>query len=347
MFLEKLIQYIHENSSNYYTDNFNFRRFGEPERDIINSHESYEKIFPYLHDLSKFYNLLADEASKVLLIQLTAFRILGHRKVRLPLSIPEYWRAAENTDNAFDKHNGIDMGLNGWQVYYCNLSYCNRPIELYSSVVGILNSFFLKQYEYQKNRDSIIKVQKGDVVLDLGGCWGDTALSFAHEVGVDGKVFSCEFIPNNIKIFNRNLELNPDLSNRIKLITKPIWEKTGLIMYYKDSGPGSNVSFDKIDNYSGITESISIDDMFELEKMTKVDFIKMDIEGAEPYALRGATETINKFKPKLAISIYHNLDDYARIIHYINGLGLGYKFYLGHFTTHHEETVLYCEVQQN
>ena len=54
----------------------------------------------------------------------------------------------------------------------------------------------------------------------------------------------------------------------------------------------------------------------------------MDIEGAEPKALEGALKTIKKFKPKLAISIYHNLSDYSQIIPWLDSLNLKYRFLL-------------------
>jgi hypothetical protein len=66
----------------------------------------------------------------------------------------------------------------------------------------------------------------------------------------------------------------------------------------------------------------------------------MDIEGAELSALKGGIETIKRFRPKLAISIYHSLDDFINIAAYLKALNLGYKFYLRHGTIFNEETVL-------
>jgi hypothetical protein len=73
-----------------------------------------------------------------------------------------------------------------------------------------------------------------------------------------------------------------------------------------------------------------------------VDYIKMDIEGAGFAALEGARETIRKFKPKLAISVYHSLGDFARIPSFLSGIGVPYRFFHSHATIHEEETVLFA-----
>ena len=70
----------------------------------------------------------------------------------------------------------------------------------------------------------------------------------------------------------------------------------------------------------------------------------MDIEGAEQKALQGAVETLKRFKPDLAISIYHSLKDYSEIALWIDSLQLGYKFHVRHFTIHLEETVLFATI---
>ena len=68
----------------------------------------------------------------------------------------------------------------------------------------------------------------------------------------------------------------------------------------------------------------------------------MDIEGAEPDALEGALKTIKKFKPKLAISIYHNLGDYSQIIPWLNSLNLKYKFFIRHHINTHRRNCSVC-----
>ena len=66
------------------------------------------------------------------------------------------------------------------------------------------------------------------------------------------------------------------------------------------------------------------------------------IEGSELAALRGAESTIRRWRPKLAISIYHRPEDFFVIPSWIDSLGLGYRFYLDHYSIHGEETVLYA-----
>lgn len=67
----------------------------------------------------------------------------------------------------------------------------------------------------------------------------------------------------------------------------------------------------------------------------------MDIEGAELEALKGAVKTLKRFKPKLAIALYHKMEDSWVNSDFLQSLSLGYRFYLGHYTILEYETVLY------
>jgi hypothetical protein len=70
----------------------------------------------------------------------------------------------------------------------------------------------------------------------------------------------------------------------------------------------------------------------------------MIIEVEEFGVLKVAKEIIMFFKPKLAITAYHSLNDFWEIPEWLDSFGLGYKFYLRHFTIHSEETVLFAKI---
>jgi hypothetical protein len=70
----------------------------------------------------------------------------------------------------------------------------------------------------------------------------------------------------------------------------------------------------------------------------------MDVEGSEGQSLLGARKTIQQFKPKLAISIYHSLADLIDLPRLVRDIEPRYELYIEHHTVHAEETVLYARV---
>jgi hypothetical protein len=86
----------------------------------------------------------------------------------------------------------------------------------------------------------------------------------------------------------------------------------------------------------------ALDSMVIEGLVPRVDFIKMDIEGSELCALKGASGTIRKYRPKLAISLYHKPNDIFEIPLFIQKEFPFYEMYIYHYTIHNEETVLYC-----
>jgi FkbM family methyltransferase len=205
---------------------------------------------------------------------------------------------------------------------------------------GLACILLQKQYEYHRGENHC-KAEAGDIVIDAGSCWGESTLYFAHEAGPKGTVVAFEFIPSNLEAFRRNTDLNPHLKDRIRLVANPLWSSPGRRLYYCDWGPASRVT-DEIDKYKdGTAETVTIDETLERLGLSRVDFIKMDIEGAELAALRGAETSIRKHRPKLAISLYHSVEDMQTIPRYLAGLDLGYRFYLDHHTIYENETVLF------
>ena len=289
------------------------------------------------------YSILDNEESRELLLYLMAFWAMGELKIRLPLNRDEYLEALTRAEGYLTtdiENPTIKSGEYTLGCYDMNNTGINQ--RLYASPPGLGSVWFLKQYEYEKEGISC-KAEKGDTVIDCGGCWGDTPLYFADRVGDSGHVFVFEFIPSHLEVINKNIKLNPHLEKRLSLISNPVWSVSGEKLYFVDWGPGSRLSDDPSRyDYDGTTQTLSIDDLAESRKINKIDFIKMDIEGAETEALKGAEKTLIKDKPKLAISLYHSLEDFERIPRYLESLGLGYKYYLKHHTLFENETVLYA-----
>lgn len=293
-------------------------------------------------DVSLLHELVGNAASRELVVKLCAYRILGHRKVRLPRNHPKYWQDIESvecyrTDAAPVRIRFMDMAL---PLY--DFKPMGYDLRVHATGPGSACAFVQKQYEYHSGSVHC-KAEAGDIAIDAGGCWGETTLYFAHEVGPTGRVVSFEFIPSNLAVMRTNMGHNPELASRVTLVERPIWSHSGMRLYYVDWGPGSRVTSEKTQyQFDGTCETISIDDLVRELRLPRVDFIKMDIEGAEFPALQGARQTITTHRPKLAISIYHQMSDFATIPRYLHELNLGYDFYVEHHTIYQNETVLFA-----
>jgi FkbM family methyltransferase len=285
------------------------------------------------------YALLADAYSRELLLDLLAFQVLGHEKVRLPLSRPDYWGKRRYIESHLRRaRNTYKVPILGHLDLY-DLHPLGIPMTLHGSALSVLNTFMLEQYRYPRS-EPLVAVTAGETVVDAGGCWGDTALYFAHRAGRDGRVISFEFVPGNLTILRQNLEDNAAIAENVTVVPKAVWNVSGIELSYSDTGPGTAVLRDPADNLSA--ETITIDDYVNEARLERVDFIKMDIEGAELPALHGAERTLRRFKPRLALAAYHKEDDLITIPQYLSKLDIGYKFFLDHFTIHQEETVLFA-----
>ena len=295
----------------------------------------------WVKDFEYLYTILEDDESRELLIKIVAYRLLGHRKVKLPLSTPDYWENIHRIESYQSKEDVIQIDFMNFKLPLTDLSFLKVPLKLYYSAFGVNIDFIIKQYEFHRNGVHI-QAEGGDTIIDGGGCFGDTALYFADKVTTNGQAHVFEFIPDNINIFEKNIGLNPQLAPVVKLVKHPLWSHSNEEVFYQSNGPGSKVSFESFEGYSGKTSTLSIDDYVGREGLQRLDFIKMDIEGAEYKALHGAVNTLKKYRPKLAIALYHSTQDFDIIPRFLKELDLGYKFYLSHSTIYGEETMLFA-----
>jgi len=319
-------------------DNFAADRYlGQPPTAFFYERHADYFLF-FLKNAESFFHarqLLEDEVSRTLFDNLVLFRVLGHLHVRLPFNTPEnrakigiaqsWWLEGTDDAGAFGPLAifavpGVDgtMRIKGWKE---NIAW----------------TFLYRQYFFE--RDGVaVKPVANDHVIDAGGCFGDTALGFADAVGSGGHVYVFDPLPKHCAIMRQQLAMNPALAPRVSILP------FGLAEHANDIAPLAED--DVINPGARVVEAAmpmtTIDETVARVHAPRIDFIKMDIEGSELAALRGAESTIRRWRPKLAISLYHRPEDFFVIPAWIDSLGLGYRFYLDHYSIHSEETVLYA-----
>lgn len=179
----------------------------------------------------------------------------------------------------------------------------------------------------------LIRLTEHESFADIGAYDGDTVRDFAARTG--GKfdnVYSFELDAVNFKALRENVGRMPE-RDRVRLFNLGAWDSERDISY----------SVGRSQSTAGEGEAtghvVTLDEALKGEKVT---FIKMDIEGAEPQALRGARNLIRAQKPTLAVCIYHDFRHLWEIPLYIKDLVPEYKLYLRHHTNLEYETVCYA-----
>lgn len=154
-------------------------------------------------------------------------------------------------------------------------------------------------------QNDIVSVTNEDVVLDVGshlGTFTRAALSHGAKLVV---AFECE--PTNLTCFRKTFKREL-AEHRVILIDAAVWEEPGVLSFEISS---KNSASGKVSHKSGslVVRAVTIDDTVEELELSQIDFIKMDIEGSERYALKGAQKTLSNFTPSMALCIVHNEDD--------------------------------------
>jgi len=193
----------------------------------------------------------------------------------------------------------------------------------YSFMEGFTNNH--KEQYFDKE---LIPEIKNISFLDGGGYVGDTATEVIKNYPDFKKIWLIEPIPENIRIAKRELGHHKN----IEFLTCGISDKKATLHFNEEK------SFSTI--YGHGTQSVTVDTIDNIVK-EKVDFIKLDIEGAEQDAISGAQETIRKYKPILAICVYHKAEDWYEIPKKVLEIENKYDIYLRHYMEGIFETVMY------
>jgi FkbM family methyltransferase len=165
-------------------------------------------------------------------------------------------------------------------------------------------------YELDYEKDSVLAIRtlikKGDIILDVGAQMGLMTVLFNKLSGKEGKVLSYEPTPSTYKILSKTLELNNISSVTIQ---KAVSDKNGIAFF--------NISEQECDAANSLSQNsnrksnnqievivTSIDNEVMENKLEKLNFIKIDAEGAEYKVLLGASLSIDNFKPTILLALH-------------------------------------------
>ena len=218
-------------------------------------------------------------------------------------------------------------------INIAGLMGCNGKIVLYSDYT--IASLCEKQYF-----DEIITFQEYEVFVDAGVLDLSTSLEFAKKCEENHvshyKILAFE--PDKYS-FQKCLEIkknNPEVD--IRLFDKGLYSSDTVLSFDASHDGSAHLSNNTEVGGGENIEVMKLDSVMD----EKITFIKMDIEGAELEALKGAQRIIRNDKPKLAISVYHKKEDVIDIPLYIKSLNEDYKLYLRHYSNGASETILYA-----
>ncbi len=249
------------------------------------------------------------------------------------------------------------------EIFACDCAkYDNFENQNYSykEVAEKKNEFqwLYQRLEDQKSRDTFLSYlnqrisgnyKYAEELFDPDHYFAKDIILLNKEVFVDCGAYIGDTIQELLKLDNpqRVYAIEPDeknfctmqevfcKDNRIICINKGAYSKADVLHF-----AGNNSDASKISSSGNVEIQVdSIDNIMAGEPAT---FIKMDIEGAELEALKGAANTIKNYHPTLAISAYHRFEDLFTLPQLIHSLYPNYKFYLRRHSHLTHELVLYA-----
>jgi FkbM family methyltransferase len=153
-------------------------------------------------------------------------------------------------------------------------------------------------------------LSEGHVVFDLGAYSGLTSIAFADKVGKSGRVISLEPDFTNYQCLQKNISLAK--TENIELLNAAVWTYTGTLKFSLEESMGSS-AVDLVGERGEIVEvdCYTLFDIVRKYNLSRVDFIKCDIEGAESFIFENK-EFFDYFKPKIIVEA-HNVNGVLNI----------------------------------
>lgn len=324
---------------NTFSDNYDWDRFGRTPDSKSTEFAVSERVmwlewfFEHCTSIYQAMTHLADDKSKSLMMNLLAYRIAGHLSIKIDVDF------SSKNSQAFKEFSGIATGPSGIEIDgrmgpLSHFDFSHKGHYYRADALDFSDTLFRGQYCLYEGTIKVM-VEERDVVIDGGACLGESSIVFGKATGPSGTVYAFDPISEHLNMVKHNAALNPDCN----IVAMPF----GLSDQDFDCEPLSLGKYDPAFSLRRASVPLrKLDSLIISGEIQKVDLIKLDVEGAELQALKGAMHTLSTFRPKLAISLYHLPTDIFSIPIWIKDNFPFYKMHMRHYTMHREETVLYC-----
>lgn len=344
-FKSQILQIFYRDMHSLEQNNYSARRYsfdGVDRSQIfdVEKHTSCMNWFMETYqDVFDAWSKLSDQASRDLYVDLIRYKLAGHLHVRIRSRVQHAEEEAGAFKAAFtETPSTIALAGMFGQLAHHEGSWRGVDYSVDTIPGGMRYALVYGQYFFDRAGLSI-KPMPNDHVVDAGAFTGDSSVIFSRSVGAGGQVYAFDPVEKHLEVCRLNFS-RPGCEN-ITLFPFGVGEKSvdAPLIQVSEYKPGYRAGSSDVP-----VPLRRIDDLVIDGAIPRIDFLKMDVEGSEMEALRGAKSSLHRFRPKLAISIYHKPNDFFDIINYIHGLNLGYSLYLDHHTIYDEETVLYAAV---
>ena len=183
------------------------------------------------------------------------------------------------------------------------------------------------QQSYCYSGENMICPLAGDYIMDCGAYIGDTAQIFASRIGNKGKIYCFEPFEGNYERLVQWIETSGNEIAQAYQLAVGNQDENRVVSANNQVSMRANIR--TCENEKNEVYVRKIDSLYG-DIVKKVDFIKMDVEGEEVNALKGAKRTIASCKPRMMISAYHETKHLWEIPLLIKEIMPEYKIYIGH-----------------
>ena len=281
--------------------------------------------------------------------------IASHYHTDINKQLMAYGFNNEDIIEVFDKKY-LDFNFNYWGKLNFLHNKISEVLELLEDdeskrvYLHLINNLFLDDpkkmtfseitTDNQGYPKEIIKLNSEEVFVDCGAYDGDTMEEFMKRVnGKFKSIIAFEMDEVNYKnLLNRINLYDAETKKKIFTYNCGVWNKKENIAFSNNGLRTSSI----LDNSQEVKDKENYFTVDLLDEIidSRITYLKMDIEGAEKKALIGAEKIIKKYKPKLAISIYHQIEDLWEIPILVKKYLPEYNIYIRHHRDYNSDTTM-------